>query len=188
MNPNFNTKIPFIGYLLNNSSIPEVMVDAYYRLQPDQPEQLPANYIGRLHRYNAPYQVRTFGGYPLMLEWDLLQHRISLKVYDETVVNEYLKSFGEGFQLGYLNFETDIVKNGNSIFNDELNFAQKIFDFARASDNYGGNFSEVRWTGEHVFSGWKENGVRAGYYYRAWYIMLENHKIFEQFFTKKEGG
>lgn len=181
-------EIPPMVKLLSNPNIPIKILDLYFSLvrQPTKADQVPSYYSGELKWFNQPFPISVEGAYPLKDDFDWLEFKIKEKhkpEYNQETVWEYLKLFAKGFKQGYFNFENDILKT--SIFQDQINMAQKTFDYASSFFNNGrGNFPEFHDGRKHIFSCWDESGKKAGYYYRAWYLILENHKMFEQFFPE----
>lgn len=174
--------IPFI-YDIINDNIPKLIVGAFHQL----------------HKCNPAYQVQVYGSYPLMSDWNLLNLKINdpnKKEYDKSIVWEHLKLFAEGFKHGYSNFENEIIQSRSSIFNNADNYNQLIFDYVTGnmginganilSPNYGGNFPERIEKGAHTFSGWKDSGTKAGYLYRAWILIFNNHRLFKSLFEKND--
>jgi hypothetical protein len=187
-----NEKIPFIGNLLYNLNLSEIVLDYYYRLvqQPYSQEQVSKHYAGDINRYNDPYHLSIYGAYVNMKDWDWLKMKIDNKYppFDKVSDNELedaKKQYAIGFKYGYFNFEKD--KLDQSIFQDSANKAQIIFDFAKGRMFPSSGFSESSGKGVHVLSGWKDDGIEGGYIYRAWYLMLENHFTFAPLFETWKG-
>ena len=184
-----NEKVPFIGDLLHNLNLSEIVLDYYYRLvqQPDNREQVSQYYVGNLNRHNNPYEVSIYGAYVNMKDWEWLKMKIDNKYppFDKVSENELeaaAKQYAIGFKYGYFNFEKD--KLNQSIFQDSVTKAQIIFDFAKGRMFPSSGFSENSGKGVHVLEDWKNDGIKGGYIYRAWYLMLENHYTFAPLFEK----
>lgn len=102
-----------------------------------------------------------------------------------SLLEAYLKRYAQGFKIGYSYFEKDILKIKTQIFKSDENRAQVIFDYASMP------YPEMTPYKLHL-SCYKnsldayEIGIKRGYYYRAWYLVLENHKYFEGFFNELE--
>jgi hypothetical protein len=185
-------KVPFIGDIINsNFNIPEQILDAYFRLvpQPAEKDQISSTYVGKPNWFNSPHQVSVYGAYPIMIQWEMIEYKMNhseddhYKAYQRDTVFEYLKEFAKGFQSGYDNFLTEKIADNDLLSTTETSKAQAIMDFL-SSPFASSGFSESHGTNKHIFSGWYEDGKRAGYSYRAWIIILKNHKLFEPFFEK----
>ncbi len=178
--------VPFIGELLKNRYIPDVILTSYFSLEPTQPnsfDEIPEGYIGRLERFNQPFFVNYFGTYIMIWELAMIEHKIKIGEYSFDEVKKYANKMGEGFLYGYQNFEKDIVEAKTGIFSNDENRARVIYDYANGSlPRYKGVFNVTMGKGVHPFSKWYESGIKRGYYYRAWYIILENYTMFEKYF------
>lgn len=92
-----------------------------------------------------------------------------------------MKEFAKGFQNGYDNFISDKITDSHLLSLTETSKAQAVMDFLSSPfDSFG--FSEAHGGSGHVFSGWYDDGIKAGYNYCAWIIIFKNHKLFESFF------
>lgn len=187
-----NNKPPFIRDILKiNFNIPEAILDKYYSLvpQPKTVDEIPSparsHYVGKLHRYFEPFMVNIDGAYPLMTVWSWLQLKMDnaeFLDYSSDKVWPALSEYAKGFHVGYNTFlEEKILKN--SLSKSEVFIAQKIMDFLSSPFAYGG-LSETRGTDVNIFEGWYNDGINAGYFYRAWITIFENHRLFEPFFEK----
>ena len=182
--------VPFMGNIINsNFNISEQILDAYYRQvpQPANESQVSLSYVGKINHYNSPHQVSVYGAYPLMTQWEMLDYKMNhcdedyYKAYQRDIVFEYLKEFAKGFQQGYDNFIVDKITDSHLLSATETSKAQAIMDFLSSPfDSFG--FSESHGGLRHIFSGWFEDGIKAGYNYCAWIIIFKNHKLFEPFF------
>lgn len=182
--------VPFMGNILNsNFNIPEQILDAYFRQvpQPVNKNQVSSSYVGKIHRYNSPHQICVYGAYPIMTQWEMLDYKLNhcdddhYKAYQRDTVFEYLKEFAKGFQHGYNNFINDKITDSHLLSLTETSKAQAIMDFLSSPfDSFG--FSESHGDSKHLFSGWYEDGIKAGYNYCAWVIIFKNHNLFEPFF------
>lgn len=180
-------KIPFIGSLLNNLNLNETILDYYYRLvhQPNNRHEVNEHYLGKLNRYNSPYELSIYGAFVNMKDWEFLQLKIDNKYppFGNVTEGEWEKAkqeYARNFKNGYYNFEKDIVDI--SPFQDDLNRAQIIFDFAKGRMFSSSGFPESVGENAHIFDGWEDAGKEGGYIYRAWYLILQNHYTFSPFF------
>jgi hypothetical protein len=161
---------------------------AYYNQirQPQSRDEVPEYYIGRLWRYNDPYHYTVHGAYIFTPVWEMLECKKEdksdqTKDYTHKKVSESLKDYAKGFQYGFDNFLKDKIKKPTSLANtDELN-CQLIKDYV-TQFWYPGSLSETHNSDKDIFSGWYNNGVEAGYYYCAWYLIFENYRLFEPYF------
>lgn len=187
--------VPFIGEILHsNLNISKSILDAYYRQvpQPQKLEDVSQHYIGKINRYNSPFQVNYYGAYPLMIDCEMLEYKMDnvnhesgyFKHYQREAVFEALREFAKGFQHGYDNFLKDKITSPTSLSNTEAFKVQKIMDFLSSPFSRGG-FSEAYGSGRDVFDEWYNDGVQSGYYYCAWYLILENYQLFEPYFKKE---
>jgi hypothetical protein len=197
-NPNDLRKVPFIGSLLNKHlNISERILGAYFSLvpQPRSRKDVSDHYVGKLNHHNQPYQVSIYGVYPLMKYWEMIDYNTKnvndssgyFKNWQREKVYEALKDYAKGFQQGFNNFLSDVIDNENSLSSSESIRLQKIKDYVFNSWNNEPGFSEVMGKGaENVFSGWFEDGKKGGYFYKAWYLILENHLAFAPLFKEIE--
>jgi hypothetical protein len=179
-----------MGNIINsNFNISEEILDAYYRQvpQPTDKNQVSSSYIGKINQHNSPYQVNVYGAYPIMTQWEMLDYKMNrceeepFKEYQPEIVYKYLKEFAKGFQHGYDNFLNDKITDSHLLSLTETAKAQAIMDFLSSFiDSFG--FSESHGGSRHIFSGWFEDGIKAGYNYCAWAIIFKNHKLFDPFF------
>jgi hypothetical protein len=182
--------VPFIGNIINsNFNISEQILDAYFRQvpQPADRNQVSSSYVGKINWHNSPHQVSVYGAYPIMTQWEMLDYHMNhsedeyYKAYQRDTVFEYLKEFAKGFQYGYDNFINDKITDSHLLSLTETSKAQAIMDFLSSPfDAFG--FSESHGGTRHIFSGWYEDGIKAGYNYCAWVIIFKNHKLFDPFF------
>lgn len=186
-------KIPYIGQLMGNLNIDESILDAYFNLtpQPVTHDRISDSYVGKLNWYNDPFQYNVFGAYPLKHDYELLQTKIddnyfAKKLVDKEQINYHLKEYSKGFEIGYSNFENDIVKTKSTLFDDKTDYSRTIFDFATGSLFKGSGYPETYGVNEHILSGWYEAGKEQGYFYRAWYIILSHSSRFEEYFKKEK--
>ena len=189
-------KVPFIPAVIgSNFNISENILDAYYRLvpQPRSRKDISDSYIGKLHHYNAPFRVSVYGAYPLMIDWEDIEYKMKnfndktgyYKAYTRDNVFNAMKDFAKGFQFGFDNFLKEKVNTSLSLSNSESMKVQKVLDFLSSPLNKGG-FSESSGSDKGPFEKWYDCGVKAGYLYFAWYLIIENHKLFEPFFSKNQ--
>lgn len=100
---------------------------------------------------------------------------------EENVYNA-LKEYAKGFQKGHNDFLKNIIDNTNNLTSSEIIRLQKIKDYVSNPFNEP-TFSE-RKGNDNVFVDWYEDGIKGGYWYKAWYLILENHIAFEPLFEK----
>jgi len=178
-----------------NWNISDCILDAYYRQthQPSTPEEIPSCYIGKLHRWNSPYQHIVYGAYVRTFNWEMLEYKMKrvndkngyYKYYKRDKVFDAFKNYAKGFQFGFDNFLRDKVITPSLLSNNDTLKAQKIMDFLSTSHT---GLSEQHSTEVDVFENWFEDGKESGYHYCAWYFIFENHKLFEPYFQPKENG
>lgn len=185
--------VPSIIKLANwNFNIPVNILDAYYAQvpQPKNLDEVSKNYVGSLNHYNSPYQYCIYGAYPLKTYWEMLEYKIDHvndesgyhKCYKRERVYEVLKSYAKGFQYGFDNFLADKINSKTLLSNTEQFKAQKIMDWLSSMPFKRSGFSELSGD-DNDFENWENDGIEAGYEYCAWYLILENHKLFESFFN-----
>lgn len=185
-------EVPSIGELLNNGNIPETIRDFYYGLtnQPQDPKLVSNSYVGKINRYNNPFQYRVNGAYPLKHDWELLQYKIKDGYFDKIGISKgdidnALKVLGDSFISGFANFERDIVKSKSLIFSDTSDYSQTIYDYAAGFSLKWIGFPETYSDGKYHLSDWDKAGKELGYLYRAWYLILENYRRFEELFSPR---
>jgi hypothetical protein len=175
---------------LINVNISDTILNCYYGLtyQPRDLKEINPNYVGKLHRYNNPFQYRVYGAYHLKHYYELLEYQIRDGYFQkrygvsESEIQDALKVYGENFVVGFDNFEKDVVKGKSSLFTDRSDYCQTIFDYALGATSRPGGYPETIGGGRHVFSAFDTAGKEMGYFYRSWYIILENYKAFENLF------
>jgi len=185
-------KVPYIGELLNNANIPETIRDFYYSLtpQPHDPKSVSTSYVGKINRYNNPFQYCVNGAYPLKHDWEFLQAKINDGYFDrigisKNDIDKALEILGDSFTKGYENFEHDIVKSRTAIFSDTSDYSQIIYDSAASFFLKWIGFPETYSKGKYHLSDWDKAGRELGYFYRSWYLILENYRRFEDLFSPR---
>ncbi len=192
--------VPFIGELFSKHlTISTKIKEAYYSLvpQPTKSEDVPLYYKGNLSYFNQPYRAGIYGAYPLMKQWEMVDRKMKeadegnqgFSEWKRGKVFEAMREYAKGFQIGYNNFLKDIIDNKDNLSNSEKVRLQKIKDyvFNRWNNEPGFSESDGSKTG-NPFSNWFEDGKEGGYYYRAWYLILENHLAFAPLFEGKAAG
>jgi hypothetical protein len=195
-NHNDLCNVPFIGDLLKkNLNISENILDAFYSLvpQPLKREDVSNHYVGKLNHYNQPYKISINGAYPLMNYWEMVEYKMEnvndesgyFKDWEKEKVYEAMKDYAKGFQYGFDNFIKEMIDDQNSLSNSETIRLQKIKDYVYNWLNNSPGFSEAHGKGvENVFSHWYNDGMQGGYYYKAWYLILDNHLAFSVLFKQ----
>lgn len=179
---------------LINGTISDTILNYYYGLtyQPRDIAEITPGYVGKLHRYNNPFQYRVHGAYHLKHYYELLDYQILDGYYQKTYrvseedIQTALKEYGKQFIIGFDSFETDVVRTKSSLFTERSDFCKTIFDYAMSHTTIPGGYPETIGGGRHVFSAWGQAGLEMGYFYRAWYIILENHQAFESLFEPQQ--
>jgi len=186
-----NREIPYIGKLMNNLNIDKIFWDAYHNLtpQPISRDKISNSYIGSLNWYNNPFQYRIHGAYPLKHDYDLLEVKIGDGYFKRLNISKdeiayYLKEYSKGFKVGYNNFQNHIVKAKSSLFDEKEDYSRIVFDFATGGLFKGIGFPETYGSDSHILSGWYDAGKESGYFYRAWYLMLNHSDRFLKYFSK----
>lgn|GEM_PF-2259823 len=102
-------------------------------------------------------------------------------------IKPYLESYSAGFAKGFHGFEQQI--SSGMFTSDEIK-ARKIYE--AASPWRCGGFPERGGDGK---SGtyitkelWHDAGIKAGHFYKAWYIIADNHELFIKYFKNSELG
>jgi hypothetical protein len=182
--------IPHIADLLKDGNIPESISDAFYRLtwQPQSKEQIPSVagrecYVGKLNHYNYPYHYWVHQVPILTDEYELNIEGSFYEQYGKDEVFNALKLYAEGFKYGYKTFETDFVDGKDSIGNTEDIRLKKIVNYAL--ERKPGLYISIN-PENNPFATWERDGTNAGYFYRAWYLILGNYIAFEPLFKMKQ--
>ena len=167
--------IPFIGKLLTNTNISSSVYYAYYSMIP------------KVEKGKVPFSYCVYGAYPPTIEWEFLQYRIQHKdhPFDKATteqIDNALRNYAEGFKEGYYNFEQDKITN--RLFTNDAIKTQIIFDEATSWLLTERGFSTTFGEGTNFFDQWRQAGKATGYYYRAWYLILENHSLFSPLFQR----
>lgn len=114
----------------------------------------------------------------------LINDQARKKLTIETIT-PYLEAFSLGFFEGFNELEQQI--NSGLFSSDEIK-ARKIFEYA--SSWRGGSFPELAGDGKPgryiTKELWQVAGIKAGYHYKAWYIIANNHEPFLKYFEKHE--
>lgn len=191
------TIIPSILELLKNPNINDGILDAFFDLEPIPDKyQIEANKDLRNKLRDEisckPFSIDSHGAYVMYSEY---QRIVSESMECPLKTFELIKEkYAIGFRDGYFNFEKEILAPKAKIFSTEEHKSQIIFD--HISRGYPKAFEGPAFVldgfdrGEDddpipsYFSSVYDTGVIRGSFYRAWYIILENHKIFEDFFNK----
>jgi len=187
-----NTKsstVPFIGELITKLNIKTTVLNAFYSLvpQPTDASKVSNSYVGSLRHYNSPFQIRVYDAFPLMIDWEWLEYQRTTDYFEKYNISSediefYLKKYGEGFVKGYYSFQKDVVESRTTIFKEPSDVQQAIFDHATGLFSRSG--FPLTFGGErHILSEWTNAGIEAGYFYRSWYLILENSVRFESLFT-----
>ncbi|HMG67776.1 MAG TPA: hypothetical protein VK588_08825 [Chitinophagaceae bacterium] len=166
--------IPYIGKLLHNTNISPSVYHAYCALIP------------KAEQGKVPFSYCIYGAYPLTLDWEMLQLKIKNKTepfnkVSEKQIDKAYHDFANGFKEGYYSFEND--KINSKLFKDDTAKAQVIFDIATSWLLTDRGFGISHGEGVGYFGTWKNAGKEGGYYYRAWYLILENHSVFAPIFS-----
>lgn len=194
-------KIPPIRDLLKNPNIDESILDAYYSLEPTlnyvkeklSKEKFKNNVVKAT--LFQPFGTFVYGAYLMPSEWTDIneERRITECSYREFTL--LMKKYATGFLYGYYNFERDVLETKSKIFGTEINKSQVIYDhislgYPKAFENSMSHMSGMGNAASQMpslsfFSEINNLGVKRGKFYRAWYIILENHKVFEGYFTSQ---
>jgi hypothetical protein len=182
-------EIPPIIDLLKNPNISEKILFHFDNLTSksnEKPIDLKNPSI-KLEYTQYPFNSKLYNSY--IMSWEstiLYKHRKNnITGYPMLIVEASLRRYARGFRFGYFNFEKDILKEKTQTFKSDENRIQVIFDYAC--------MPYPKMTHQYLdLSCYKntvklyKNGIKRGYYYRAWTLVLENHKYFEDLFNKLE--
>ncbi len=183
--------VPWIGDVINTKTIPAEILHAYY-YQVDQPADILLTQ-SQLHKFNHPYSKQQFGAYIISTIWTLIEKNMGRIADSEFYsnwthanVSEGLKEYAKGFQYAYDNFEAAILNNPLKLLKDEFNQAGYILEYLYNFNNLPSlrYFNGELNAGLDSFKGWFEDGITAGYRYRAWLTIFENSEVFEPFFIQ----
>jgi hypothetical protein len=135
--------------------------------------------------YNCHILIEHYNGFEDWINKGLInEQNIELKG-NNTVIDELLNEYGNGFRKGYNEFES-LVKIENNLFSSDNNqIAFKVFSIIDTFGNIGGftysmHENKMKITKKLMF----ESGLKWGQKYKAWEIILNNIPIFEPFFEK----
>lgn len=168
-------KVPSIGDILqNNQNISDITFKAYSK--------------GKTRGAYLHY-IEIYGAYVLNTDWEGLEYRMEnlkgryfYKPYTRDAVFNGLKYYAKGFQYGFDNFMIDNITTRNSLSDSEATKCQKVMDFLSRHFSCAGFPGS---TGQDAFKGWHDYGIKAGYEYAAWYLVFENHRLFEPYFLNE---
>jgi hypothetical protein len=181
--------VPFIGELFHrNLNINQTVTDAYYRLvrQPRNRDEISKAYVDPLHHHNSPYQRSIYGAFINMDTLALLEMYRHDKIppYDQITdkqIEAALQDYSVGFKKGYYEFDPEILEKNP--FQDAAHKARIIFDFVTGGWHGAGTLPTTHGRADKNFlAGWKDAGYEGGQLYRAWYLILQNHALFEPMF------
>lgn len=184
-------EVPSINKLIySNLNICDTVLDAYYSIVPQlsDDESVPENFIGKRHRFNAPFHMKVYDAWVLSKDWEHLQLQRKEKItpYDsvsDKEVEAALNNYGNGFKKGYFKFEKELLSEESaSIVIKNSNCARIVFDYVTGSFLGRGGYP-ISFGEGNYFKNWYETGIEAGRYYRAWYIILEYYFVFEPLFV-----
>lgn len=190
--------IPPLSEFLKNPNLNENILDAYYCLEPTlysikEKENLNAeNFINTAQKslLFQPFSVYIFGAYLMSSEMTDINY-----LRKECLDREFtllMKKYATGFHFGYYNFERDVLETMSNIFGKDINRLQVIYDHISLGypDMFDNSTSYIPLMNDPAsqmpsssnFSKAYNVGVKRGNFYRAWYLILKNHKVFEEFF------
>ena len=185
--------VPFIGTIVSHHRISPAVLDAYYRLvpQPRSREEISEHYKGPVDHYFSPYSVNWYGAYLLKTDADLLDYRMANlddpagyhKAFDRPAVWSAMKQYAKGFQAGFDNFMKDKIERPEILIKTDEYRIKAIYEYVLNPWNRPALSEQMGRGEEQVFSNWLEDGRTGGYFYCAWYYILQNYWIFEPFFA-----
>lgn len=123
-----------------------------------------------------------------MTDWELLEAKIEGGYFEQynighsEIRQQHLKNYGDAFVKGFYSFDTEFLKNKTRTFNTPDDRQLVIFDYATGGMFKRSGFPETYGGKRHLLSGWVEAGKEAGWFYRAWYIIIEHSHRFEPMF------
>ncbi|RLD58296.1 MAG: hypothetical protein DRJ05_08270 [Bacteroidetes bacterium] len=191
--------VPPINDLLKNPNIDENILDAYYSLEPTLnyvKEQLSEeNFKNNVVKASLfqPFATFIFGAYLMPTEWTDISETSEKMECPYNKFTLLMKKYATGFHYGYYNFERDVLETKSKTVGTEIDNSQIIYDhisfgYPEAFENSmssmpGMGNAASQMPSLSFFSKIYNLGVKRGKFYRAWYIILKYHKIFDQYFS-----
>lgn len=181
--------IPPIRDLLKNPNISDNILIEFIKLitPPDEIPYVQHKYSRKVDLRNYPFSSNLYGSYIMNSEnyTVRLQRKNNVLGMPRLTFKAFLKNFAKGFKSGYFNFDKHIIEENTEVFKTKVDQASIIYDYASMPYpsllHYHLNESVNK-----NYSAMFDNGIKRGYHYRAWYLILKNHKSFEDFFIKSD--
>lgn len=164
------------------------------------PIEISVIYNGYYHSHDRKSLFTQYHG----VDFDFMLNSISMNFFVESInsgkfydsnfnvlnnltVQPYLKEFSKGFVDGYNDFETHIA-NRVSIFHGSIDsITNKIFEYINAP-LYGIPTNLIAKDGKYIdvlsYHSLRKDGIKAGRFYKAWFIVINNSKNFIDLFRQ----
>lgn len=197
------------SYLFSNFNISDLISNFYYlptsdlMTEKEYQEMVSSGFVGKKETALTPYSLQMFGAYftrkamyfrllgLITYNKDVLLKGNKIRNFDDLI--PYFKEYSNGFAKGYSSFDEDCINPFMLGFSDKTDYVQKVFEYLTKNINF-----EHSWKNNHagftISHNFQKNikeiinayqdGQRQGYFYKAWSIVLSNHKIFEPLFEK----
>ncbi len=124
----------------------------------------------------------------LMTFWKEEYYNESLERITYENINPYFEAYHKGFMKAYSEHESKI-KESTSIFGNNQTFSNCVFDGAMKMVHgvgYRGSFIDKKRVKVIQIKNWYECGLLAGENYKAWYLIVNNHREFISLFRTSE--
>lgn len=184
--------------LLKNNVVSDSILDYYYKCNEG---------LGYGSKRITPYSINIFGAYHRKCDFlaklkDVLFLNIGVSLNDKKPysiddLKPYFLDYKRGFKYGFKNFEKDKVEKFMFSLADKEDFANKVYEFIiNRPKTSSGFFVAQNWLSANTFSytmgkslniikGY-DDGVRNGYFYKAWSIVFSHNNLFKPFFDSIE--
>ncbi|WP_123947366.1 hypothetical protein [Chryseobacterium pennae] len=150
--------------------------------------------IGHRKTFLKPYMLNFKGAYIFRNQFHfwLFQMTKMTRTYKNKSIENFedlfpiLEEYKVGFEEGYNNFEKDCIERFFTMFPDKNDFIQKTFEYVTKNIPFTNNWSDghpgftINIRGE--ITDIKSYGIKQGYFYKAWSIILSNSILYEELF------
>lgn len=190
-------------FLLSNFNIDENILRFYYAstenllTEEEKQKNKESGIAGLMNLRLRPYPIIIKGAYFARnslynkLSEVLYSQQYKLKINDCEVkylsdLDSYFTEYSKGFEKGFKDFQKDCIDSFLSTFSDKQDYIFKIFEYLTISSRFetwinNSNGFTTNDLGGNIINGY-EDGLKQGYYYKAWTIVLKSNNNFKLLF------
>ncbi|WP_294286630.1 hypothetical protein [uncultured Chryseobacterium sp.] len=152
------------------------------------------NIVGHRKTFLKPYMFNYRGAYIFRNQFHFWLFQITkmIRTYKNKSIENFedlfpiLEEYKVGFEEGYNNFEKDCVERFFTMFPDKNDFIQKTFEYVTKNIPFTNNWIDA-YPGFTInihreITDVKSYGIKQGYFYKAWTIILSNSILYEKLF------